>query len=168
MVVGAKWTGMSISEPDDILGFSSHNHLLGSERERETIQQEVVLWVKMQEHVVWSCGWALITPPLLKHHSIHNEDHSDSSHPSTPQATQPTFISPSLLVIIIIIITCQWVLYTHIVPQLPDLNPIELLWHVVEQDSNFMDVQQTKQQKPCDHVSLNQKSEEYFQHESMS
>lgn len=85
MVVGAKWTGMSISEPDDILGFSSHNHLLGSERERETIQQEVVLWVKMQEHVVWSCGWALLTPPLLKHHSIHNEDHSDSSHPSTPQ-----------------------------------------------------------------------------------
>lgn len=34
MVVGAKWAGMSISEPDDILGFSSHNHLLGSQRER--------------------------------------------------------------------------------------------------------------------------------------
>ncbi len=51
-------------------------------------------------------------------------------------------------------------------PQLPDLNPIEHLWDVVEREIRIMDVQPTNLQQLCDAImSIWTKiSEDFFQH----
>ncbi len=51
-------------------------------------------------------------------------------------------------------------------PQLPDLNPIEHLWDVVEREIRIMDVQPTNLQKLCDAIMSiwTNISEEFFQH----
>lgn len=48
--------------------------------------------------------------------------------------------------------------------QSPDVNPIELIWDVMEWKVHIMDVQTTSLQYLCYHVNMHHNSEEYFQH----
>ncbi len=168
MVVGARRTGLSISQTADLLGRKCLVDVRGQRRmdrlvrddRKATVTQIIThynqdLQNTISEHTTRRTLKQMISSSRRPHRVPLLSDKNSTRRIQFTQDHQNEFLEHDNE---FTLLKCS--------PQSPDLNPIEHLWDVVEREILIMDVQTTNLQQLCDAIMTiwTKISEECFQH----